>query len=224
MRHTESSRPGRAVVASEGVNGVNRREKRNARTNEERDADGTHATSGGIDLTRARTLFARVARERGREPGLYVAIAVVHADRREEQLQRWDWRGEADALRAVGAACGRLEPVSRGLRVRVHRAGGDLVGSALLRREVVVERRSSPRPAQASQTALERAEPQIGAAMATMRASLAAQQREIDDFRRALSAQERRLVEVAAVAERVDEVEAHLAALLEEVAAWAEAS
>jgi hypothetical protein len=206
------------------VNGVNRRENPQARHDEEHDADGTHAASGGINLTRARTLFARVARERGREPGLYVAVAVVDADRREEQFHRWDWRSEADALRSVGEACGRLDARARGVRVRVHRAGGDLVGSALLRREVVVERRSSPRPAQASQTALERAEPQIGAAMATMRASLAAQQREIDDLRRALSAHERRLVEVAAVAERVDDVEAHLAALLEEVAAWAEAS
>ena len=60
--------------------------------------------------------------------------------------------------------------------------------------------------------------------MATMRASLEAQQREIDTLRRALATQERRLVQVAAVAERVDEVEANLAALLEEVAAWAEAS
>ena len=189
-----------------------------------RDADPTHAAGGGIDLTRARTLFARVARERGREPGLYVAVAVVDADRREEQFHRWDWRSEADALRAVGEACGRLDARARGVRMRVHRAGGDLVGSALLRREVVVERRSSPRPAQASQTALERAEPQIGAAMATMRASLAAQQREIDDLRRALATRERRLAEVASVAERVNEVEARLAALLEDVAAWAAAS
>jgi hypothetical protein len=212
------------VAFSEGVNGVNRREKRYARHNEERDADGTHAASGGTDLTRARTLFARVARERGREPGLYVAIAVVHADRREEQFQRWDWRGEADALRAVGEACGRLEPVSRGLRVRVHRAGGDLVGSALLRREALVERRSSPRPSQSSQADLERTQPGTDATAATMCAALDAQQHEIASLRRALAAQERRLAEVAAVAERVDEVEAHLAALLEEVAAWAEAS
>lgn len=176
MRHSGSSRPGRAVVASEGVNSVNRRENQHARHDEERDADRTHAAGGGIDLTRARTLFARVARERGREPGLYVAVAVVDADRREEQFHRWDWRSEADALRAVGEACGRLDARARGARVQVHRAGGNLVGSALPRREVVVERRSSPRPAQASQTALERAEPQIGAAMATMRASLAAQQ------------------------------------------------
>ena len=224
MIHSGSSRPGRAVAFSEGVSGVNRREKQYASNNDECDADSAIAASGGIDLTRVRTLFARVARERGREPGLYVAVAVVDADRREEQFHRWDWRSEADALRAVGEACGRLDARARGVRVRVHRVGGDLVGSALLRREVVVERRSSPRPAQASQTALERAEPQIGAAMATMRASLAAQQREIDDLRRALSAHERRLVEVAAVAERVDDVEAHLAALLEEVAAWAEAS
>ena len=224
MRHSGSSRPGRAVVASQGVNGVNRREKQNARKNEERDADGTDTASGRIDLTRARTLFARVARERGREPGLYVAVAVVDADRREEQFHRWDWRSEADALRAVGEACGRLEPGSRGLRVRVHRARGDLVGSALLRREVVVERRSSPRPSQSSQIDLERTKPGTDDTAATMRAALDAQQHEIASLRRALAAQERRLAEVASVAERVDEVEAHLAAMLEEVASWAEAS
>lgn len=224
MRHSGSSRPGRAVAFTEGVNGVNRREKRQARPNEERDEASTPAASGGIDLTRARTLLARVERERGREPGLYVAVAVVQADRREEQLHRWDWRGEADALRAVGETCGRLEPGSRGLRVRVHRAGGDLVGSAQLRREFVAAPRSSPGLSQTSQTPPERAEPHTGAAMATMRASLDSQQREIDALRRALATQERRIVEVSAVAERVDEVEAHLAALLEEVAAWAEAS
>ena len=224
MRHTGPSRPGRAVVASAGVNGVNRREKRHARRDEDGDADSTCAARGSIDLTRARTLLARVAREHGREPGLYVAVAVVQADRREEQLQRWDWRGEADAMRAVGEACGQLDSLARGLRVRVHRAGGDLVGSALLRREVVVERRLSPGLSQTSQTPPERGEPHTGTAVATMRASLEAQQREIDTLRRALATQERRLVQVAAVAERVDEVEANLAALLEEVAAWADAS
>jgi hypothetical protein len=57
-----------------------------------------------------------------------------------------------------------------------------------------------------------------------LRAALDAQQREIDALRSALAAQERRLAEVGSVAERVDEVEAHLAAMLEEVAAWAEVS
>ena len=57
-----------------------------------------------------------------------------------------------------------------------------------------------------------------------LRAALDAQQREIDTLRRSLATQERRLAEVASVAERVDEVEAHLAAMVAEVAAWAEAS
>jgi hypothetical protein len=57
-----------------------------------------------------------------------------------------------------------------------------------------------------------------------LRAALDAQQREIDTLRRSLATQERRLAEVAAVAARVVEVEAHLAAMLKEVEAWAEAS
>ena len=143
---------------------------------------------------------------------------MVHGDRREEQIQRWDWREEPDAVRVVREACGR------GLRVRVHRSGGDLVGSALLR-PVMASSRHVARDGMAGHLAgTPRPDARSEDTTARLRAALDAQQREIDTLRRSLATQERRLAKVASVAERVDEVEAHLAAMVAEVAAWAEAS
>ena len=81
-----------------------------------------------------RTLLARADRELAREPAAYVAVAVVHADKREEQVGRWSWAGSGDAGSHVAGLGGRLGVGDRGLRVRVHREGGLLVGSVLVRR------------------------------------------------------------------------------------------
>lgn len=83
-----------------------------------------------------RTLLARAERELTREPGAYVAVAVVHGDKREEQAGRWGWAGSREAGAQVAGMGSRVETGDRGLRVRVHREGGVLVGSTLLRRTV----------------------------------------------------------------------------------------
>ena len=83
-----------------------------------------------------RTLLARAERELAREPGAYVAVAVVHGDKREEQAGRWGWAGSREAGGQVAGMGARVAPGDRGLRVRVHREGGGLVGSTLLRRTV----------------------------------------------------------------------------------------
>ena len=92
-----------------------------------------------------RTLLARAERELAREPGAYVAVAVVHGDKREEQAGRWGGAGSREAGGQVAGLGARLVPGDRGLRVRVHREGGALVGSTLLRRTVAAtEARLAP--------------------------------------------------------------------------------
>lgn len=98
---------------------------------------GRNRRSGGQvwrNIGSLRTLLARAERELAREPGAYVAIAVVHADKREEQVGRWAWAGARVAGGQVAGMGGRVGIGDRGLRVRVHREGGRLVGSTLLRR------------------------------------------------------------------------------------------
>jgi hypothetical protein len=96
------------------------------------------------NLGALKALLGRADRELAREPGGYVAVAVVQRDKQEEQVGRWEWAGSQDAARRVGQHGGGLPGDARGLRVRVHREGGGAVGSALLRRTAAASRAADP--------------------------------------------------------------------------------
>ena len=97
------------------------------------------------NLGALKALLSRADRELAREPGGYVAVAVVGRDKQEEQVGRWEWAGSQDAARRVGQHGGGLAGDARGLRVRVHREGGEAIGSTLLRRTRAVGRAAEPR-------------------------------------------------------------------------------
>ena len=138
-------------VSANGVNRVNRARGGVARPSDDivhTSKVGTHVWS---NLGALKALLSRAERELSREPGGYVAVAVVGRDKREEQVGRWEWVGSQDAAGRVGQHGGGLANDARGLRVRVHREGGDAVGSALLRRAAAaVREREQPEPAPAS--------------------------------------------------------------------------
>ena len=125
-------------VSVNGVNRVNRAQGGGARTRENHVGTGKSPRHGWINVEALKALLARADRELAREPGGYVAVAVVGGDKREEQVGRWGWAGSRDAGGRVAVVGNGLVAGTRGLRVRVHREGGGLVGSALLRRATVV--------------------------------------------------------------------------------------
>jgi hypothetical protein len=121
----------------DGVNRVNGAQNAVRPGTESTGRTGQSAGQVWRNIGALRTLFARAERELAREPGAYVAVAVVHGDKREEQAGRWGWAGSREAGAQVAGLGGRLVPGDRGLRVRVHREGAALVGSTLLRTSVV---------------------------------------------------------------------------------------
>ena len=158
-----------------------------------------------------RTLLARAERELAREPGAYVAVAVVHGDKREEQVGRWGWAGSREAGAQVAGMGARVAPGDRGLRVRVHREGGALVGSALLRR---ARRDEAPAPVAVAAPVLvshagaERRLAALEAQLATALARLSEQDREIAIMKAYLSRVENPPVAVGNLHHRLDAVEA----------------
>lgn len=125
-------------VSVDRVNRVNREQHDDREGAESAGRTGRNGGQVWRNIGSLRTLLARSDRELVREPGAYVAVAVVHADKREEQVGRWGWAGSREAGGQVAGMGARVAPGDRGLRVRVHREGGALVGSTLLRRTVVV--------------------------------------------------------------------------------------
>ena len=123
-------------VSVDRVNRVNRQQHGDHPGAEGAGRTGQSARQVWRNIGSLRTLLARAERELAREPGAYVAVAVVHGDKREEQVGRWGWAGSREAGARVAGLGNRLVPGDRGLRVRVHREGGALVGSTLLRRSV----------------------------------------------------------------------------------------
>ncbi len=136
MRTTATHQRVSDDVSVDRVNRVNREQHGDRAASE---SAGRTVQSGGQvwrNIGSLRTLLARADRELAREPGAYVAVAVVHGDKREEQAGRWGWAGSREAGAQVAGMGSRVEARDRGLRVRVHREGGALVGSTLLRRTV----------------------------------------------------------------------------------------
>jgi hypothetical protein len=121
-------------VSLDRVNCVNRSSSGAASAPENAGGSSPKAGQAWSNIGSLRALLGRADRELGREPAAYVAVAVVHADKREEQVGRWSWAGSGDAGSHVAGLGGRLGVGDRGLRVRVHREGGLLVGSVLVRR------------------------------------------------------------------------------------------
>lgn len=169
------------------------------------------------------SLLERAERDLGREPEAYVAVAVVGRDRSEVQVGRCPWSGAA-ASNLVGRLGAKVSADARGLRVRVHREGGGLFGSVLLRRPPAGSGelgRGAPvlheRGAAGGSDRIATLEAQLARGLS----ALAAQERELVALRLAVAvlagvgervhAQEERLVEVEAVVERVREVEVMLA-------------
>ncbi len=126
-------------VSANGVNRVNREQHGDRPRGESVGRASQSAGQVWRNIGSLRALLARADRELSREPGAYVAVAVVHGDKREEQAGRWGWAGSRDAGGQVAGHGNRLAPGDRGLRVRVHREGGALVGSTLLRRTTPTE-------------------------------------------------------------------------------------
>lgn len=133
-------------VSVDRVNRVNREQHGDRLGGESAGKTGQSGGQVWRNIGALRTLFARAERELAREPGAYVAVAVVHGDKREEQAGRWGWAGSREAGARVAGMGTRLAPGDRGLRVRVHRGGGGLVGSTLLRRTVVAADARLPPP------------------------------------------------------------------------------
>jgi hypothetical protein len=132
-------------VSVDRVNRVNREQHDDRARAETAGRTGRNGGQVWRNIGSLRTLLARAERELAREPGAYVAVAVVHGDKREEQAGRWGWAGSREAGGQVAGLGARLVPGDRGLRVRVHREGGALVGSTLLRRTVAAtEARLAP--------------------------------------------------------------------------------
>ena len=124
-------------VSVDGVNRVNRAQHGDRPGGESAGRTGQSAGQVWRNIGALRTLLARAGRELAREPGGYVAVAVVHGDKREEQAGRWGWVGSRAAGAEVAGLGSRVGAGDRGLRVRVHWEGGGLVGSTLLRRTVI---------------------------------------------------------------------------------------
>lgn len=116
------------------MNLVNREHAPERHSRENSGATAQNGSGGWANVRAAQALFARAERELRRKPGVYVAVAVVRADKGEEQVERWSWAGPGDAGGRVAGAGKRVVGDARGLRVRVHRNGGGLFGSVLLRR------------------------------------------------------------------------------------------
>ena len=132
-------------VSVDRVNRVNREQHDDRADAESAGRTGRNGGQVWRNIGSLRTLLARAERELAREPGAYVAVAVVHGDKREEQVGRWGWAGSREAGAQVAGMGARVAPGDRGLRVRVHREGGALVGSTLLRRTVgASEARGTP--------------------------------------------------------------------------------
>lgn len=210
-------------VSVNGVNRVNRAQGGGARAREERGHTDKSRRQVWSNVEALKGLLARADRELAREPGGYVAVAVVAGDKREEQVGRWGWAGSRDAGGRVAILGNGLVAGARGLRVRVHRERGGLLGSALLRRTTATatppERATSEVTRPAAVTLPDRLGP-IEAELARAVARLVAQERELCALRAALAEVrplrevvadlEERLVDVEAVAERVRNVESAL--------------
>jgi uncharacterized coiled-coil protein SlyX len=204
-----------------GVNRVKRAPRAGHVTSENRGTTGEDAPLVWTNVAALKALMGRAERELAREPGAYVAVAVVAADRREEQVARWTRAGTADAGARVADLGKRLGTGARGLRVRVHHGDGGLIGSVLLRRA----RRDGASVPSVVVVGDERAERRLAALEAQLAAALeriAEQDREIaglrDEVERvehlptAVTNMHHRLDAVEAVCERVDEAEAGLVA------------
>lgn len=135
-------------VSVDRVNRVNRSNSGAASVHENAGDSLPKAGQAWSNIGSLRALLGRSERELARELGAYVAVAVVHADKREEQVGRWAWAGSREAGAQVAGLGGRLGAGDRGLRVRVHREGGALVGSVLVRRRT----RDAPRVTAGSAT------------------------------------------------------------------------
>lgn len=171
------------AVSVNGVNRVNR--ARGAGTRPRADNGGTSKTAQQVwsNVEALKALLVRADRELAREPGGYVAVAVVGRDRREEQVGRCGWAGSRDAGGRVAILGNGLVAGARGLRVRVHRAGGGLVGSALLRRTEGATREPERAPPPTGQPPAIAVEPDrlaaVEALLAKVLARSAVQDREI---------------------------------------------
>lgn len=106
----------------------------NTRTRERVGGNATGVAARWFDGPALRKLLQRAAPDLSGESGGYVTVAVVGHQRREEQLERWAWSDRDEALNHVLRIGATLLATASGLRVRVHRMGGLLVGSVLLRR------------------------------------------------------------------------------------------
>jgi hypothetical protein len=202
------------------VNRVNRASSAGRCASENHGATSNDGALVWRNVAALKALMGRAERELAREPGAYVAVALVAADKREEQVARWTWAGTAHAGARVADLGKRLVPGARGLRVRVHHDGGGLVASVLLRR---ARRDGAPAPSvvvvgdQGAERRLAALEAQLAAALQR----LADQDREIarlrDEVERvehlptAVTNMHHRLDAVEAVCERVEEAEARLA-------------
>lgn len=166
-------------VSVDRVNRVNRKQHDDRAGSESAGRTGRHGGQVWLNIGSLRTLLARAERELAREPGAYVAVAVVHGDKREEQVGRWGWAGSRQAGGQVAGVGCRVGAGDRGLRVRVHREGGALLGSTLLRRTIAA---SEARLPSVDDTAVARDANRIAAVEAQLAALLervAAQDREI---------------------------------------------
>lgn len=126
------------------MNRVNRAQSGSTRARQDVGRTGNNAGQVWSNVGALKALLARADRELAREPGGYVAVAVVGGDKREEQVGRWRWAGSRDAGGRVAILGNGLVAGARGLRVRVHREGGGLVGSTLLRRTVTISEAPLP--------------------------------------------------------------------------------
>ena len=166
-------------IASNRVNPVNRHRSEAGSMAED---EGTTRKDGALvwkNVAALKALMARAERELAREPRAYVAVAIVAADKREEQVGRWGWAGSADAGARIAELGRRLDVGARGLRVRVHHDGGALVGSVLLRR---ARRAGAPAPTLAAVV-----DSGTDQRLATLEARLVLALKRIDDQTREIS-------------------------------------
>lgn len=170
-------------VSANRVNRVNPAPSTAARPRDERGGTGKSAGQVWSNIEALKALLARADRELAREPGGYVAVAVVGGDKREEQVGRWGWAGSRDAGGRVAILGNGLVAGARGLRVRVHREGGGLVGSALLRKTAAVARERERAPPPVSNAPTTTVDPDrlaaVEALLGRVLARSAAQDREI---------------------------------------------
>ncbi len=206
-------------VSVDRVNRENREQHGDRARGESAGRTGQSAGQVWRNIGSLRTLLARAERELVREPGAYVAVAVVHGDKREEQAGRWGWAGTADTGGKVADIGNRLVGDARGLRVRAHHDGGRLLGSVLLRRArhdvapevvaVTVTDAMAERRLAALEAKLTQALGQIQEQDREIR-SLRGEVARVEHCPNALGNMHRRLDAVEAVCERMEDAEAKL--------------